>query len=141
MAYLKLFHIVFLFIWVGSLLALTRLMAYQAKEEAAIQLRMARLYRRMYFFVDLPSMCIALGLGLGVLILKDVNMKAAWFHMKMTCVALLIVCDVLTCRNVIQLSKNPIQGRGVKYKILHGFTALIMIGALVSIYILKQKTL
>jgi putative membrane protein len=141
MPFLKLLHILFVFVWMGSFLTLTRLMGYQSKEEEFTQLRFARIYKRMYLFVDLPSMILAIGLGVALLVLKGVDFKAAWFHMKMTFVVFLLICDFLMGRSIFHLTKKPIKGSGVKYKILHGVTALCLIAILFSIYVLKQQAL
>lgn len=139
MSYLKLLHVLFIFIWIGSLLALTRLMAYQVKEPPEIQLRLGRIYKRMYFLVDLPSMVFAIVLGIILLLVKGVDWKAGWLHMKLLFAFLLIVCDLITGAQAVKLSRKAIVGRGIGYKVLHGMTALFLIAVLISIYILKQN--
>lgn len=136
---LKFAHVLFIFIWIGSLLSLTRLMAYQARETPEIQLKLGRIYKRMYFLVDLPSMILAIATGIALLTLKDMNWKAGWLHMKLTFAFLLVLCDLVTGSQVIRLEKIAIKGKGIFYKILHGLAALFLIGALIAIYILKQK--
>lgn len=134
---LKFFHVLFLFIWVGGLLTLTRLMGYHSKQSIETQLSLGKIYRRMYLFVDLPSMCAAIILGVVLLIFKDINLKAGWFHMKMTFTVLLVVCDIIAGTQACELAKRTVKGRGIAYKILHAVTALLLIGILISIYILK----
>lgn len=137
MATLKLLHVLCVFIWIGSLLALTRLMGYQARQTQPTQLALGKIYKRMYLFVDLPAMCVAITLGIILLILKGVDFKAGWFHMKMTFALLLVICDLITGREALFLARHVVVGKGIKYKVLHGLTALFLIGALVGIYILK----
>ena len=133
MATLKLLHVLFIFIWVGTLLTLSRMMGYLAKEPLLVQQRVASLTQRMYLLIDLPSMVIAVGLGLCLLFLKDTNWKAPWLHVKLTLAFLLIVCDLLTGWKIVR----QIADSSVGYKILHGFIGLLLIGVLIAIYILK----
>lgn len=137
MSLLKLLHVLFIFVWIGGLLTLTRLMGYHSKQTPEVQLALGKIYRRMYLFVDLPSMCLAVILGILLFILKKVDFHAGWCHMKLTFAFLLIISDLIAGRQAIKLSKQTIGGKGVGYKILHGLTALFLIATLFSIYILK----
>lgn len=139
MAILKLLHVLFVFVWVGSLLALTRLLTYQAKEAPDVQLKLGKILRRMYCLIDFPSMVLAVGFGLTLLFLKDMNWKAPWLHMKLTFAFLLIVTDLVCGFSIYKHSKTAIAGRGIKYQILHGVAGLFFIGVLVAIYILKAR--
>ncbi len=133
MATLKLLHVLFIFVWIGTLLTLSRLMGYLAKEPPLVQQRVAALTRRMYLLIDLPSMLIAVSLGLCLLFLKDTNWKAPWLHMKLTFAFLLIVCDLATGWKIA----GRVVDKPVGYKILHGLIGLLFIGVLIAIYIMK----
>jgi putative membrane protein len=137
MAIIKLFHVFAVFIWVGSLLTLSRLLAYQAKEPGEIQLKLGKILKRMYLAVDLPAMLLTIALGLTSIFVKGVNWKAPWLHMKLTFVFMLIVCDFFIGKKIILHSKEPIQGRGRRYKVFHSLAGLFFIGILIAIYIFK----
>lgn len=137
MAIVKLLHVFAVFIWVGSLLTLSRLLAYQAKEPADMQLKFGKILKRMYVAVDLPSMILTIALGLTSIVVKGVNWKAPWLHMKLTFVFLLIVCDFFVGKKIITHSKKPIQGRGRRFKVFHSLAGLFFIGILIAIYIFK----
>jgi putative membrane protein len=139
MATIKLLHILFLFMWVGSLLTLTRLLGYLPKEEPTVQSRFVRIFRRLYLFIDLPSMILALATGVVLLVIKGVDMKQGWFHMKLTFALLLVIADIYTGVQICKLKDKFVTGRGIKYKILHGLTALFLIFILIAVYILKVK--
>jgi|ERR1700722_9169337 len=138
MAILKLFHVFVVFVWIGSLLTLSRLSAYQAKEPPDIQLKFGKILRRMYLTVDLPAMLLTIGLGVTSVFVKGVDWKAPWLHMKLTFAFLLILCDLLVGRQIILHSKKPIAGSGRSYKIFHGIAGVCFIGILVAIYIMKR---
>ncbi len=140
LAVLKLLHVLFIFIWVGGLLTLTRLMGYHSKQGELTQLVLGKIYRRIYLFVDFPSMVLAIFLGIAVLVLKEVDLKAGWFHMKMTFTLLLVACDIYTGRHIFLLAKSAVKN-SFKYKILHAVTVLCLIAILISIYIFKARAL
>ncbi len=141
MAYLKLFHVLFVIIWMGTLLTLSRLLGYHVKLDGESQLKVAKIYKRIYYFVDMPAMVLTILLGLFLLIngLSTVDFSQGWFHMKLTFVALLVVCDVAVGKWVNQLQLEVDSSRGIKYKILHGFIGLFLIATLFSIYVLHVK--
>lgn len=135
MAILKLLHVLFVFIWVGGLLMLTRSLGYQAKENGEVFSAFNRINKRIYFFIDLPSMILAVTFGLLLLFLKDTDWRAPWLHMKLTLVFFLIICDLLCGRVIAKGKRHP---RWI-YQVFHGIAGLLFIGILVAIYILKQN--
>lgn len=135
--YVKLFHVLFVFIWVGNLLALTRLMGYQVKLDPNAQMSMAPIYKRMYYFIGLPSMILAVSLGVVLLARIDPDKIPAWVVLMTLFSAPLIACDLITGFYITELNQKPETGRGIKYKILHGMTGLCLIAILASIYLLK----
>lgn len=133
---IKFFHVLFIFVWMGSLLMLTRLLAYQAKESDEIFCAMNRVNKRIYLFIDLPSMVLAVSLGIASILLKEMDWKAPWLHLKLTFAFFLICCDVM-CGTLILKGRRHSKAF---YQILHGLTGLFLIVVLVAIYILKQMT-
>lgn len=138
MATMKMLHVLFMIIWVGNLLALTRLLGYHVKQTKEVQLALGNLYFRMYYFVGLPSLVITVTLGIILLMNKTLGPNPGWFHMKLTLAVLLIGCDFITGKWIRPLRENVDTTRGVKYKILHGVCGLLLIGILFSIYVLKK---
>ena len=139
MAIIKLLHVICVFIWIGNLLCLTRLMGYRVKEDAVTQAGLARILKRMYSFISLPSMCLALLFGFILLPSIDLRDAGGWFHMKLTMAFGLIVCDIATGRAIAAFSEEPETGRGVKYKILHGVAGLLLIALLSSTFLVRNK--
>jgi uncharacterized membrane protein len=135
MAIVKLFHVFAVFIWVGSLLTLSRFLAYQAEEPPETQLKFGKILKRMYFAVDLPAMVVTVALGLTSLFIKKVDFKP-WLHMKLTFVFFLLLCDLYVGKKIILHSKGVAKGRR-RYKVFHGLAGLFFIGILIAIYIMK----
>jgi len=134
---LKFLHVFFVFLWIGSLLTITRFLIYHGKQSPETQLALAKLYKRVYFQVELPSMLLAITLGGLVLFLKGVEWTSPWLHMKLTFAFLLIVTDSINGWEIVRLAHRPFLGRGIGYKILHLLALLFFIGVLASIYIIK----
>src|SRR6185503_12923150 len=88
MAYIKLFHLLFLFLWMGTLLMTTRMAALPAQHSSL------QSWRRLYFLVDLPSMCLAIFTAVALMLSKHISMAQPWLHMKLTCAFLLVACDL-----------------------------------------------
>jgi putative membrane protein len=139
MHWIKALHVLTVFIWIGTLLSLTRVMGYQVKEDAETQLRIAKICQRMYSLVQLP--CMILSIVFGVFLLSSVNFSynPGWFHMKMTFTMGLVVCDIFCGKAVAQLNKEADTGKGAKYKMLHGVTGLMLIGILVSLFVVRDQ--
>lgn len=132
MEYLKLSHLFFVFIWIGSLLTTTRILPSLLKLEGSLSL-----WRRFYFLVDLPSMILAVFTGIALFFLKGIAIMQPWLHMKFTFVFLLILCDVGTA--IVVLMKVKEGRKGLFFKILHLSVIILLVGILFSIYVLKNK--
>ncbi len=135
---LKFFHVLFVFIWIGSLLMLTRLLGYQVKERPEIQLAIHRISRRIYTFIDFPSMLLAVSFGVALLFIKEIDWKAPWLHIKLTFAFCLILSDLICGYLILRKGQNFRQRRGVGYQIFHGLTGIFLIIVLVAIYIVKN---
>lgn len=139
MTIIKVLHVLFIFVWIGNLLCLTRFLGYLCKEDPATQIRLAKICKRMYLFADLPSMILAIVLGLVLLYYVQFGQSLGWFHMKMTFALLLIICDIVCGKMIFTINKQGFATSCVKYKILHSLTALMLIGTLISIYVVRNK--
>jgi putative membrane protein len=138
MAIVKVLHVLCVFIWIGNLLNLSRLMGYHVKEAPEVQVRMARLYQRLYYFIGMPTMTLSLVFGMILISRVNLEYKPAWFHMKLTFVAIILLCDVACGRFVARLNRETDSGRGASYKALHGVLGLMLIGILVSVYVVRD---
>lgn len=138
MSILKVFHVLCVFIWIGSLLGLSRFLGYLPREKEEVQRRFILILRRMYLYVDLPAMIAAVISGLVLFFWKGIDIKQGWLHMKWTFSFFLIVIDIVLGRTIIGLKGKSVTGRGVKFKIIHGIVALLLIAILFCIYVIKN---
>jgi protoporphyrinogen IX oxidase len=138
MNFLKLLHVFFLFCWIGSLITLTRL-GTALPNDSSFKTQSFLTYRRVYFMHDLPSMILAILTGIILFIFVPLEWRAGWFHMKLSFVVLLVVCDILTGVTIYRFSKNPSIKSEVLFGWLHMLTLLFLILILFSIYGVRNK--
>lgn len=123
MVFLKLFHLFFLFVWLGSLLFITR--AGSVIERSGL--------KSIYITTNLPSMSLALTFGIILFIMRGASFQGGWFHMKLTMVSFLVLTDILVGKKLFgktQISK--------KYFLsTHFMIVFLLLMVLFSIYVLK----
>lgn len=137
MAVVKLLHVLFVFIWVGNLLALTRLLGYHNKLDDSAQLQMGKIYRRMHLFVGMPCLALAFLLGSILILRLDQEKGLSWFILKLCFASGLIVCEFICGHFISALTDKTDHSRGISYKVLHGLCGLFLIGVLTCVYLLK----
>lgn len=139
MALIKLIHVLAVFIWVGNLLALTRLMGYHVKQTEETQAQLVKIYQRMIYFIGIPAMILAILCGMILITNVNWSYRPGWFHMKLLFVVGIVVADLLVMRQVGQLTQGPDRSRGVRYKVVHGVVGLMLIGILCSAYLVRDR--
>jgi len=128
---LKFLHVAALFFWIACLLMVSRQLAWKGEKDWIF-------FKRLYFSLEFPAMCLTLFTGLLLLLLKGVNWKAPWLHMKMTFVAILVISELIV---MCKLMKRA-PGYGLLgYKILYWVIVSSLLGTLAAIYIMKPKFL
>lgn len=134
---LKMLHILFMIIWVGQLLFLTRFLGYSRKTSPEAFKEMIPLCVRMYFYIELPSMLLALSSGILLLAQKTHLLKMPYFHLKLTLVSLLVLTDLYLGKSVYRLRRGKGSLSPLKYKVLHSIPGLFLIAILWAIYVWK----
>jgi putative membrane protein len=140
MTIIKFLHVLCVFMWIGTLLNITRLMGYHVKESANVQARLAPIYERMNNLVGIPTMFLTIVFGFILLTGLDPTSKLGWFHMKLTFSLIgLVGCNLFCSQFIKKLKEGPDTSSGKKYKILHGCTGLFLIGVLIAIFVVRDK--
>ena len=139
MAWIKVFHIVGMVVWLGALLDLTRLLGYHVKEEIEVQKRMSWMEFRLFFFVATPGLAVTWILGLSAFFtgggVAGYLQGAGWFHAKLTLVVLLTAIHAFMGKQILALRANPGKQNPAKFKALHGITALSMILVIILVVV------
>lgn len=102
-------------------------------EEIKEKTSLIKLLKKIYFYSDLPAMCLSVALGLTLLLLKGVPL-GGWFHMKMTFTLLLVALDVITGRALFAAG-NSAPKKYFRY--LNFLIYLFLFAILFSVYVLK----
>ena len=133
--YLKFFHVVGIVIWIGSLLGMSRMLAFHAQEEIMVQERLSWIERRGYLFVQVPGMIITILTGLGmIIVMPEIIQGSKWFHVKGLFIIILIVFDQIMWRSAKKMKQNPEKINPAKFKAFHGISALcFMIAAFFAV--------
>ncbi|NUQ33326.1 MAG: CopD family protein [Planctomycetaceae bacterium] len=141
------FHMLGVIVYAGSLLTLSRLLAFTVAQPAETRERLIPFVRRSYFFVTLPSLIVLLIFGLllifkvgepggGILdYLKPYadeahTIRTPWystFHAKLVLFASLVAIDISMGRSIGKLSRGVTTLSPRRFKMLHGLMALIIL--------------
>jgi protoporphyrinogen IX oxidase len=139
MAWLLTFHILGFIVWLGALLDLTRILGYHVKEELQVQARLSAMEFRMFFFVATPGLAITLIFGTLLFFtgggVSQYLVGHGWFHAKLTLVIVLFVIHYFVGKEILKLRAAPKQTSPVRFKILHGVAALVMIFILILVMV------
>ena len=127
MKVIKLFHLLFLFLWLGSLFALP----YLIREKFT---RCFHFYKKY----ELPCMIVAVISGVLLLILNPEKLKIGAFHLKLTCALLLVGIDLWMGRQAYLFQEKSY----IRSKVLLKAVQLLIfffIGLIVAAIITWQK--
>jgi uncharacterized membrane protein len=140
--WLKGVHVLGMVVYVGGMLTLTRMLGRAVRYESPTSRADAyRELKRMHVFVDWGGLFLMLAAGLWLLVadpLGKAYLKQGYFHLKLTCMVVLIVCDVLLSRRLFRLraDREPQPGAAF-FKIMHGLAGLALLGALAAVFVVR----
>ncbi|QIB50763.1 protoporphyrinogen oxidase HemJ [Pseudomonas sp. OIL-1] len=90
--WIKAFHIIAVITWFAGLFYLPRLFVYHAAADDRLSLeRFKVMERKLYRGIMMPSMLVAVVLGLWMVMLQPGYLEQAWLHAKLTLVALIVL--------------------------------------------------
>lgn len=140
MLYVKWLHVLGMVVYVGGFLALTRLMGHAVRFESERSRADAyRIYRRMHVLVDWGGLALMLVSGL-VLLLADPwgkdYLRQPYFHVKLTAVVALVLCDAVFSRKLFRLQPGHAQRRAF-FSAVHGVAGLALLAALFAIVVMR----
>jgi len=137
LAWTLVFHILGIVFWLGSLLVLTHLLAYDAESESVeVHKTLGRLERKLFNGIAHPGALITVISG-AILISTNPQyyLHAAWLHAKLFLVVILIVLDVITFIRAKAFHAGRIKLQRKECMALHGGIALVFIGILIMVLI------
>jgi protoporphyrinogen IX oxidase len=131
------FHILGIVFWLGSLLVVTHVLACDAESKSAeVREVLSRLEAKLFNGIAHPGAVIAVISG-AILISTNVHyyLHAAWLHVKLLLVAILIVLDAITYVRAKAFHASRIKLQRKECMMLHGGIALVFIGILIMVLI------
>jgi protoporphyrinogen IX oxidase len=137
MAWTLVFHILGIVFWMGSLLVVTHVLAYDAESESTeVHEVLNKLEGKLFKGIAHPGAIITIISG-AVLISTNPHyyLHAAWFHVKLFLVVFLIVLDAITYVRAKAFQAGRITLRRKECMAFHGGIALVFIGILIMILI------
>lgn len=139
-AWLLVIHITGIVFWMGSLLLLTRVLAWHADQPPEVQSALPALEKKLFMGGIIPG--LVLTLGAGILLLSDMNwgpldakVVGAGFHIKLTLVFFLVIATFVVMSKMQALAAG--QGKAGTFKALHGICAALFIGVLVVYFVVR----
>lgn len=138
MGFLILFHMFFVFIWIGSMFTASSIMGYAAEEVTAVHQAMHRITKRVYFLFIFPSMIVAVCLGILLLFIMPIDWSAPWLYTKLGFAVLLILCNLFLGSLLCAVDQRPSDSLALSYRITQGLTALSILIILFGFYVPVQ---
>jgi putative membrane protein len=136
-AWTLVFHILGIVFWLGSLLVVTHLLAYDADSDSVeVHELLNRAEGKLFKGIAHPGAIITVISG-AILISTNPQyyVHAAWLHVKLFLVVILIALDAITYIRAKAFHAGKIRLRRRECMMLHGSIALVFIGILIMVLI------
>ncbi len=134
--WIKGLHVFSVISWMAGLLYLPRLFVYHVgvdSESEAAQLFKVMEYR-LYKIIMVPSMLLSLASGIFLAMIQEV-WSSGWFHLKLTCVILLIIFHHLLSYWRKQLATGTCTRTASFFRLINEVPALLLIIIIISVII------
>ena len=135
MRWLLAFHVVGVVLWMGSLMALSRILGFHTREPANVRPRFSFLEGRLDFFAAVPGAIVALGTGLAMIAMEPAGWFAAagWLHWKLMLVFVIAAIHLqlmVRHRRLARQRADQVIPRGF-FAAAHGILGLLLIAVIV----------
>ena len=132
--WIKAFHIMAVVTWFAGLFYLPRLFVYHAMSEDQISRdRFKIMERKLYRGIMTPSMVVAVGLGIWMLILMPQWLQQGWLHAKLALVALLVIYHFLCGAQLRRFASDSNTRSPVFYRWFNEAPVLVLVGAILLV--------
>ena len=142
--YIKSLHLIFVITWFAGLFYIVRLFVYQIeafhkpspdKEILGGQFKI--MTRRLWYIITWPSMILAIGFAVWLVVLRSFYLTDAWMHVKLGFVVLLLIYH-FKCHIIYKQLQADVVKHSSNYMRLFNEGATIILFAIVFIVILKN---
>jgi putative membrane protein len=142
--YIKSLHLIFVITWFAGLFYIIRLFVYQIeahdkpspdKEILGEQYKI--MAKRLWYIITWPSMILATGFAIWLMVLRPFYLSDAWMHVKLAFVILLIIYHI-KCHYMFKELQNGVVKYSSNFMRLYNEGATIILFAVVFLVILKN---
>jgi uncharacterized membrane protein len=141
--WLKWVHVLGMVIYVGGLMALTRLLGYAVRfEDARSRTDAYRVFKRMHKFANWIGLGLMLASGLALILWDPLGksyLKKGYFHMKLAAIVALFVCDYFFSRKLFKLEGEGPQPKATFFRVMHGVVGLALLVALAALFLVRPS--
>lgn len=120
-------HIVFVVTWFAGLFYLPRLFVYAAENPDGPRFELLAVMQRRLLGITHIGGALAVGLGIGVLVIEPYHLSQGWMHAKLTLVAGLIAYHFVCARLVDVFARGANRRSSRWYRIFNEVPALFLI--------------
>jgi len=140
--WLKWVHVLGVVIYVGGLMALTRLLGHAVRfEDARSRADAYRIFQRMHKFANLIGLVLLLVTGIWLIVWDPAGksyLKQGYFHMKLTAIVILAGCDIAFTRKLMRLRGEGPQPPAAFFRIMHGVVGLALLIVLAALFLVRK---
>jgi len=134
--WIKAFHIIAVVTWFAGLFYLPRLFVYHAQSEDSISNeRFKVMERKLYRGIMLPSMVLAIGLGIWMLMLIPAWLAQGWMHAKLSLVIALVAYHFSCAVLLKQFAEDRNTRSHVFYRWFNEAPVLVLVGAVILVVV------
>ncbi len=142
--YIKSLHLIFVITWFAGLFYIVRLFVYQieanekpSNEREILQKQYKIMTYRLWYIITWPSMILAIGFALWLLILMPVWLQQPWMQVKLGFVVLLI-CYHIKCHLIYLELQRDVVNYSSNFMRLWNEGATIILFAVVFLVVMKN---
>jgi protoporphyrinogen IX oxidase len=125
------FHLIGVVLWMGGLMAFSRILGYQSKELPSVRPRLTFIESRLNMLVAAPGALLTIVFGVWLAVQHGAAWfrVASWLHYKLALVCAVVVIHVvltIKIRQIRRAAPSAPMSRGL-YAALHGTVGLLLI--------------
>ncbi|MBT8256421.1 MAG: CopD family protein [Bacteroidia bacterium] len=142
--YIKSLHLIFVITWFAGLFYIVRLFVYQIEafhkpspEKEILGTQLKLMAKRLWYIITWPSMILAIGFAVWLIILRSFYMTDAWMQVKLGLVILLILYHI-KCHIIFKQLQNDVVKHSSNFMRLFNEGATLLLFAIVFLVILKN---
>jgi putative membrane protein len=142
--YIKSLHLIFVITWFAGLFYIVRLFVYQIEahhkpspQKEILGEQLSLMARRLWYIITWPSMILATGFAIWLMVLRPFYISDAWMQVKLGFVVLLIAYHIKCHLYFLELQRGEVKHTS-NYMRLFNEGATIILFAVVFLVILKN---